>query len=238
MLRILLCDDDRDELADISARLEAYFGGQKQALYGFDDPHNALEFAGSHPVDVAVLDILMPGMTGIELAEKLRALGYAGYLVFLTTVNDYAAQSYRVGAFDYLIKPVSAQTVRTLMDRLVEDREKSDSEGFAVKVKTEMLQIRYKELMYAEVIGNNLYFHLDKGRTIKAYAALKEYAGTLLGDRRMLRANKSFIVNMDYIVDFDKHAVVMQGGARVSITGSVKDFKNTCNRHMFGGDRP
>ena len=246
ILQILLCDDKKDELLDISAYLKAYFDSSSvqsgewsnHSPLCFDNPRNALDFleCGNH-VDVAILDIIMPDMTGIELAEKFRESGYEGYIIFITTINDYASQSYSVKAFDYILKPVSMSAVTKLMDRLIEDCRNGDNESFLLKVKTEKQQIKYKELIYVEVMRHNLYFHLSKGRTVTAYASLKEYADTLLRDKRMIRANNSFIINIDYISAFENQAVVMQDGAKISVTCGFKDFKNVCYSRMFGVDR-
>jgi len=245
ILQILVCDDIENELADISRHFAAYFAAGADAesdqsaysLLCFDDPHDALDIIqnGKH-IDVAILDIIMPEMSGMELAERFRKLGYKGYIVFLTTVNDYAAQSYGVEAFDYLLKPVSEPAIAKLMDKLILDHQNSDNASFAVKVKTEMRRIKYKELVYAEVINHNLYFYLDGGETITAYAPLKEYADTLLEDRRMIRASNSFIINIDYISSFEKQSVKIRNGTKISVTGSFKDFKVKCYGRMFGGD--
>jgi DNA-binding LytR/AlgR family response regulator len=127
--------------------------------------------------------------------------------------------------------------VTKLMNRLLEDRRNGDNDGFVLKVKTEMRQIKYKELIDVEVMRHNLYFHLDRERTVTAYAPLREYADTLLRDKRMLRANNSFIINIDYVSAFENQTVIMQGGARIPVTGGFKDFKNICYSRMFGVDR-
>jgi len=253
-----LCDDDENQLANINARFSEYFNDLNEnnktpaaklpaphatkfpaqanhTLRCFDDPYNALEyFEKGNSFDIAVLDIMMPGLSGIELARKFRDLQYSGYIIFLTAVNDFAAQSYGVGAFDYILKPASMSAIKKLMDRIMEDLKKSDNEGFILKVKTEIMRLRFRELMFAEVKDHNLYFHLSCGKTVKAYAQLKEYSSAILADARMIRVNNSFIINIDYIKSFESQAVFMQGGARISVTGSFKDFKNICYDRMFG----
>jgi len=220
-----------DNLAGQGAECPAY------SLLCFDNPLHALDFVqNGNGIDIAVLDIVMPGMTGVELAEELRKGGYTGYINFLTSINDFAAEAFNIRAFDYILKPVSMSALTKMMDRLLEDYRNSDSKIFAVKMKTKTQSIKYKELIYAEVKGNNVYFHLDRGRTVKAYAQLKDYADILLSDPRMIKANISYIINMDYVVDFENQAVVMRGGVIISVSGSIKDFKDRCNRRMFGGD--
>jgi len=209
--------------------------GVNYTLHSFDDPYNALEFVeNGNSIDIAVLDIMMPGLSGIELAKKFRELQFNGYIIFLTAVNDFAAQSYSVGAFDYLLKPAAMPAIKKLMDRLLDDYKKSDSEGLNLKIKTEIMRLKFRELMFVEVKNHNLYFYLSGGKAVKAYAQLKEYSSAILADSRMIRANNSLIINIDYIKSFEGQAVFMQDGTRISITGSFKDFKNACYDRMFG----
>ena len=184
-------------------------------------------------MDLAIFDIIMPDVTGIELAEKFREKGYKGYLVFLTSVNDFASQSYQVQAFNYLLKPVTLETLTPVLEGIFTDFNKEDNESFAIKVKTSIRHIRYGELLFATVQGHHLLLHLNEERIVKAYASLKQYAEPLLFDDRMIRANNSYIINIDYINSFGKQAVVMEDGTRISVTGSFKDFKQKCYNRMF-----
>lgn len=243
MLQIIICDDNNDELNNISSIIKTYLASKNEAgsgclkhsLHIFNDAYSALDYIqNENRADVAILDIMMPGMNGVELAERLRELGFTGYIVFLTSVNDFAAEAFGARAFDYLLKPATASGVSQLMDRLVSDYLKNDINGFNVKVKTEIRHIRYRELIYTEVSNNNLFFLISGGKTIKAYAPLKEYADIILKDKRMIRANNSYIINIDFIRSFDSQAVIMQDNTRISVTGSFRNFKNDCYKHMFG----
>ena len=56
--------------------------------------------------DIYILDILMPGMDGIELGVRLRELGYDGSIIYLTSSTDFAIDSYKAEASNYILKPV------------------------------------------------------------------------------------------------------------------------------------
>lgn len=242
-MRILLCDDSVDELEKITG----YFAATKIdgfesetggfAVVCFDNPYNALEYyeSGNH-FDAAIFDIIMPGMSGLELAGRLRTQGYKGYIIFLTVDNGFATQSYGVDAFHYILKPVSEKAMKMLLEKLEQDWKNKDNDSFSLKIRSERRRVLYRELIYAEVISHNLYFHLTGGETIIVYAAMKEYADAILADGRMIRANKSFIINIDHIASFEKQAIVMVDGARISVTNKFADFKKICYRRMFGKD--
>ncbi len=72
------------------------------------DGHGALERLAEAPADIALVDVQMPGMTGIELARHLGALPDPPAIVFVTAFDEYAVKAFEVHALDYLMKPVRA----------------------------------------------------------------------------------------------------------------------------------
>ena len=71
--------------------------------------------------DIVFLDIYMNGITGIETAKKLRETDNQSKIIFITTSNEFASESYEVKAYDYLIKPFSKERILKTMERISED---------------------------------------------------------------------------------------------------------------------
>ena len=110
-MNILICDDQKNDADALASLLHESGFDIKTAL--FANGREALDHVRTGPpADVCFLDIIMPEMSGVELAKKLRSLGYGGEIVFLTSSNDFARESYQVKAFDYLIKPPSLWNVQ------------------------------------------------------------------------------------------------------------------------------
>lgn len=83
----------------------------------FTDPARAVEYAGSHAVDFALLDIDMPGMNGIELAQRLRQIRPDMIIVFATAHPKFAVDALRMKA-DYIIfKPFDQEDIADVMER-------------------------------------------------------------------------------------------------------------------------
>jgi two-component SAPR family response regulator len=78
----------------------------------FESPSAALEFARAHPLDLAVLDIEMPEMNGIDLGEKLRAIQPDLVLIYTTAHERYALDAYKLQAAAYLLKPYNTEDIR------------------------------------------------------------------------------------------------------------------------------
>ena len=81
-------------------------------------PQEALEIAQSNPVDVAFLDVEMPDMNGIELARKLQDRYPLINIVFVTGFGEYMPDAFSVYASDYIMKPVSEESIRRALSHL------------------------------------------------------------------------------------------------------------------------
>ena len=103
-IRILLVDDEVDFLATVSKRLKKRQVDVEQVTSG----EKALVFLSSHPVDVVVLDVKMPGMGGMAALREIKKAHPLVEVILLTGHADMesAVQGMEVGAFDYLMKPM------------------------------------------------------------------------------------------------------------------------------------
>ena len=102
----ILCVDDAlpimEDVVDMCRQLP-----QVTEVTGFTRPREALEWLRTHPVDLALLDIDMPQINGLMLAEQLKRSRPDAAIVFLTAFPQYAVQAFRLRATGYLLKPVS-----------------------------------------------------------------------------------------------------------------------------------
>lgn len=83
----------------------------------------AFENINTFKPDVLFLDIEMPEMSGLELAEKAFANGYDGEIVFTTAYNQYAVEAFKVNALDYLLKPIMPEELERSLERVKKRRE-------------------------------------------------------------------------------------------------------------------
>jgi len=124
VLRLILVDDEapartrlRDLLGDIAAEVPSVVVAEAA------DGRAALELAQAGSLDVALIDIRMPGMDGVELARHLARLPAAPAVIFVTAFDQYAVQAFELAALDYLVKPVRAAR---LADALKKARRRAD----------------------------------------------------------------------------------------------------------------
>ena len=114
MYVIAVCDDEEKELDEIESFLARYQEKNKEAEFKmerFTSGEALVQRAReeNYTPDILLLDIFMPGKTGIEAAEDMRELGFSMPIVFFTTSTEYALKAYGVDAVQYLVKPLGQE---------------------------------------------------------------------------------------------------------------------------------
>ena len=122
MTTVLIADDEPHLAAHLAARLEDLW--PESTIVGVaENGREALEMLRRFEPDVAFLDIQMPGMSGLEVAESVPA---RTRLVFVTAFDQYAVDAFAAAAVDYVLKPVTddrlAKTIRRLKESHAIDR--------------------------------------------------------------------------------------------------------------------
>lgn len=90
-----------------------------ESLHSFTSPKAALEYVASNPVDTAILDIEMPGMTGLALADSIHSLNSDINIIFLTSYSQYALEAFGVDAVDYILKPFSDDDLKKALQKTI-----------------------------------------------------------------------------------------------------------------------
>ena len=232
-MKILICDDNTSETEKISGLLNNL--GYESV--SFTSGEDALEFTRSGAVtDVCILDIVMPVMSGIELAKKLRESGFGGEIVFLSTSNEYGPQTYDVKAYHYLIKPPSQNEIRQVLDEIKRNHEKSDTSGIKLKVSGTIRFVLFRDIEYVEVIKNNVSVCLVSCESVVVRATMTDIAPQLLCDSRFIQCHQSYIVNMDSIASIATREITTNCGAKIPVSKSYPDTKMRYLRRGLQGN--
>jgi DNA-binding LytR/AlgR family response regulator len=232
---IVLADDDQKELDILIHLIGTYYFGKTQLksiphnLHIFNSGSAVLDyFAGEKNVNIIFLDIVMPGISGVETAKYLRDKGFDGYIVFLTSVNDFAAESYKVRAFSYLLKPVKKEQLFNVIQKIEDARTKSyeeDTAAILIQSKQYYRNVLFREIVYVEIMGHKLYIQLTNNEKISLNKPLHEISPALLADDRFAHCHGSIIANMDFVETIKDNAAVLRTGQSIPISRRCNDFK-------------
>ena len=223
MLRIAICDDEEQQLERTAALLSAYLrarpglNGQVEAFRsGGALLDRAEELCG---FDLYVLDILMPELSGIDTGRRLRALGEGGEIVYLTSSNDFAADSYDVRAFFYLLKPAEAGKLYGVLDGAVEKLERRRSSAVVVSTAEGRRRVLLERIRYVERVGRCMRYYCTDGtvdsQTIRL--SFREMAAPLLADRRFYLCGASFVLNFQHVTGVSGQTALLDSGQSLAL---------------------
>jgi len=151
-MNILICDDMHDDGLKLLQAIESS-GIEADCCY-FDSGADALSHIKTGAkADLCFLDIIMPEMTGIELARHIRKMETAEgtkarEIVFLTTSNEFASESFEVKAFSYLLKPPDPHKVAHILDEIINLEKTSDKSGIPITTKTMTKFLYFRDISY------------------------------------------------------------------------------------------
>ena len=167
----------------------------------------AIELVKSQKPDLALLDIELPDMKGIELAEKLRMIKPDLYIVFITAYEDYSLDAFRVYAYDYILKPIDHKRVKTTIGRIRKAMQLSNESLFdslsrlqnariVVNLHNEKIFVSCDDIYYLEKQGRHIQIH-TRNRKIKTRETLKNFEERL--KTGFFRSHKSYLINISQI---------------------------------------
>ena len=115
-MKIIAVDDEKLALDTLLDSIEKAV--PDASITGFRKPDDALQFVCENGCEIAFLDIKMRGMTGLELAKRLKQLRGDINIIFVTGYSEYSLDAFRLYASDYLLKPATPDAVRQAMEHL------------------------------------------------------------------------------------------------------------------------
>lgn len=114
-MRTIVVDDE--ELSLRQFELECSRVPEIELVGTFTNPLEALEYAGNHPVDFALLDIEMPQMKGLELAKRLREKKPDMIIIFVSAYSEYVVEALKIRSDYYVFKPYSQEDILDALNR-------------------------------------------------------------------------------------------------------------------------
>ena len=216
---IAVCDDQIEELEKLTALLQAWQSDRRSDVrfQTFRSGGQLLDAARAERFTLYLLDVLMPGMTGMDAAREIRSFDAAADIIFLTTSPGFAYESYGVRAAEYLLKPINAKLLYPVLDKLYL-RDQKPQDGLTVKSNGMLVRLPFSQLSYVEVNGKHLYFNLTDGQVREVVGSLKDYEPLLLARPEFMRIHRSYIVNMLQIDELSPAGVHTFSGTSLPVS--------------------
>lgn len=196
---------------------------------------NALPVLTRQPVDLLFLDIQMPELSGLELS---RIISTETRIIFTTAFEQYALDSYKVNALDYLLKPISYpdflksankavqwyELLHKPTDMLVSPTQtevKEDMESIFIRTEYKLIQIELRKILYIEGLKDYVkIFVEEEPRPVLSLMSMKSLED-LLPANRFIRVHRSFIVQPEKIKVIERNRIVF-GKEYIPISDNYK----------------
>lgn len=216
MIRIAICDDESKYLKKMEESIKIIMQKEQIQEYKIDLFSSAedleMVLIGQEIYQVIFLDINMPQMSGLELAQRIRERDKDVILVFTTAFLDYAIEGYRLNVLRFLLKDMLEQLLPECMDAVLRKLQlyvKTISCPFIEGVK----EILIADICYIESQKHKLIFHVlhHEQKIYTLYDKLDNFDEKLEA-YDFIRVHKSFLVNIMYIKSIGNYKVKMQEG--------------------------
>ena len=177
----------------------------------FNNALQALPELNKLPVDLLFLDIQMPEVNGMEFSRILKT---NTRIIFTTAFEQYALESYKVNALDYLLKPISypdflqASNKALQWFNLLHANDKSEAESIFIKTEYKQVQVELRKILYIEGLKDYVKIYLeDEPHPILSLMSMK-FLEEMLPKNRFIRVHRSFIVQPEKIKVIERNRIV------------------------------
>lgn len=209
-MRVAVCDDNKIDRSLVCALVRRFFDEEsvRLDLTEYDNGKNLIaDVEEERPYDIVFLDIIMDEIIGINVARRLREVGYSGEIVFITSSPEYAVDGYDVRALNYIIKPVSYEKLKGVLTPKIGTADKA---VYQIKSRSLVVRVPYDEIVFIEYEDSNSVLHQKGSKTYRIYKKIGDIF-TELNDKRFLRCHRGYIVNMDYVSKISQHFELITG---------------------------
>lgn len=191
-MEIAVCDDEKIIRGQVVKYLKQY-----------GNNFNIIEYSGGYDLltsgkifDIIFLDIDMPEIDGMAVADKLRKNKIDSHIIFLTSHAERIYDAFKVKAFRFLTKPIDLKAFNEAVKEA--ENEILNAEKIVINQKGRLFNIKLMDIVYLEAFGDGSYIYDRYNNVYESRVQLKEW-DMKLKDKHFFKIHKSNIVSMFYV---------------------------------------
>lgn len=238
MLQFALCDDNRLQIElwedffkeynkthTENINIRCFFSGE-ELLGGIKNVDD---------VDVFILDLIMPGMNGIKVAERLRARNFRGKILFLTASEDYAIDAFSVQAYDYILKPMDFGVMFKKIERIQREFDEQAGHSITINIQEGKRIVRMRDVLYIRGDNRVVLYYLTDGQKLTGAAERSSFRNKIeefLADGTFALCSSVAAANLAHVRSFLNMVIAFDNGIELECTRTmVRSFRTSLNKY-------
>lgn len=221
MIQIALCDDTEEDMEALKLFAERFVSEHADfplRLTAFNSSEKLLEHIENNSgFDLYILDVFMPKISGIRLAEAIRGRNDHAEIVFSTVSRDYAVDAFSVYACGYLLKPLCKENFDETVLRAVQKLAREKNEILTVKTKDGLLKIPLHKIVMIESFNHMREITMTDDSTLETPSTLSELFEQLREHSGFFMPHRAYIANLDNSMGIIRYELLMLGNRRIPI---------------------
>ena len=229
-MQVAFVDDDPNELNILRTYMSSLTDSATTSIDDFSNGDDFLSHWTAGLYDLVVLDIFMENLTGVDVAREIRKTDSNVRIVFCTTSNEFASESYEVNACYYLHKPFGEENVKNMLDRLnLTELELSRSISLP-----DGQSVILRDIIYADYTSHRMTFHCKKCGEIVSRLSFAEIEPKLCAYPYFYSPSRGVIINFYEVSTQKDDTFVMSDGSYLPISRrKAKDVINAYSSFRF-----
>lgn len=214
MITVSICEDETYLVSELQRLLDEYCRLKDIPLSISTFPNGEKLLLSGRTSDIMLMDIKLPGHDGTDIVRRLRELGCGSQVIFITAYPQYVFQAFDLDAVHYILKPVTAEKLFPALDKAIKRVSPEREKTLLIVSGTRVSRVPFQDVLYCEAGDHRIMIH-TLAETFQFFGTLDAVHNRV--DERFFRAHKSYLVNMDHVIEKQTGYAIMTGGDRVLI---------------------
>ena len=228
-MKVIIVEDEVLAQQELSWLIKEH--SQMEIVGTFDDGLDVLKFLQHNKVDALFLDINIPSLDGVLLAQNINQFAHKPFIVFVTAWKEHAVEAFELEAFDYILKPVKYYDFALKLHWALEHLPEKQEATILLVSGGSKIRLRLRDLLYAETDGHYLIFHTAEGQ-IRQCGTISTLEADLT-NKQFVRCNSCYLVNLQHIAGIKGYSLLLDNGEELKISQPrKKQVQQTYNEYL------
>lgn len=232
MGRIAVADDQKEFVDMINEEVRKFYNkkGLICKIKSYDSSNTLLFDLEEMNFDIYILDVEMPGLNGLQIAEKIRKYSTGAYIIFITSHTKYALDAFDVQAYKYILKKQINTKLADALEEIEEKLELDAKEYYIVNTKARYEKIYYKDILYIYKEGKNSVIVKNNESTFTRNSI--QYVYKDLDHSQFIFIDRGCIVNIVHVMKIYSNEVYIRNGEKLLVSRAhVNEVKEHVHKY-------